>query len=132
VAGPSIEFLRSMDLFADVPERALREIAESMARRTFAPGDVVLGQGEGGVGVFLIESGRVVVSKDGADIVTLGPGSHVGVIALLADSPRTATVTAETEVVSWGMTAWVFRPLLKNQPSVALKLLEELARQLAR
>jgi CRP/FNR family cyclic AMP-dependent transcriptional regulator len=127
-----MEFLRSVEIFADVPDRGLREIGESMSRRTFAPGDVVLGEGEGGVGVFLIESGTVVVSKGGRDIVTLGPGSHVGVIALIADSPRTASVTAETDVVSWGMTAWVFRPILKNQPTVTLRLLEDLARQLAR
>ena len=54
MAGPSLEFLRSVEIFADVPERGLREISDSMSRRTFAAGDVVLGEGEGGVGFFLI------------------------------------------------------------------------------
>jgi CRP-like cAMP-binding protein len=132
VANPSIDFLRGNDLFAEVPERGLREISDSMSRRTFSEGDVMLGQGEGGVAFFLIESGTAVVSKNGQELATVGPGSHVGVVALLADSTRTATVTAKSDIVCWGMSAWVFRPMLKNQPTVALKLLGDLAQQLAR
>ena len=61
----------------------------------------------------------------------LGPGSHFGEIALLSGAERTATVSAETDVVVWGMPAWNFRPLVREQPSVTMKLLEGMARQLA-
>jgi CRP-like cAMP-binding protein len=114
-----------------VSDKDLRTIAGSMRRRAFAPGEAIVSEGEGGVGFFFIESGSVAVTQDGARRATLGAGDHFGEIALLAGAGRTATVSAETEVVCWGMPAWNFRPLVREQPSVTVKLLEGMARQLA-
>jgi CRP-like cAMP-binding protein len=125
------EFLRGVDLFADVTDRDLRTIASSMKRRTFAAGEDIVSEGEGGVGFFFVESGSVEVTQDGTHRATLGHGDHFGEIALLAGAHRTATVTAATEAVCWGMPAWNFRPLVREQPSVTVKLLERMARQLS-
>jgi CRP-like cAMP-binding protein len=125
------DFLRGVDLFSDVSDKDLRVIAASMKRRAFAPGDEIVSEGEGGVGFFFVESGSVAVSQDGGRLATLGKGDHFGEIALLAGAHRTATVTADSEVVCWGMPAWNFRPLVREQQSVTVKLLERMARQLA-
>ena len=90
-----------------------------------------MAEGEGGVGFFFVEKGTVAVTQDDERRATLGPGDHFGEIALLAGADRTATVSAETDVVCWGMPAWNFRPLVREQPSVTVKLLERMARQLA-
>jgi CRP-like cAMP-binding protein len=125
------DFLRGVDLFSDVSDKDLRVIAASMKRRTFAPGDHIVSEGEGGVGFFFIESGTLGVILGGERRATLGPGDHFGEIALLAGADRTATVAAESDVVCWGMPAWNFRPLVREQQSVTIKLLERMARQLA-
>jgi CRP-like cAMP-binding protein len=125
------DFLRGVVLLSDVSDKDLRAIAASMRRRAFAPGEEIVSEGEGGVGFFFIESGSVAVTQDGARRATLGTGDHFGEIALLAGADRTATVSAETDVVCWGMPAWNFRPLVREQPSVTVKLLEGMARQLA-
>jgi CRP/FNR family cyclic AMP-dependent transcriptional regulator len=125
------DFLRGVDLFSDVSDKDLRVIATSMKRRTFAPGEHVVSEGEGGVGFFFVESGTLAVSLAGDKVATIGAGDHFGEIALLAGAHRTATVTAETDVVCWGMPAWSFRPLVREQQSVTIKLLERMARQLA-
>ncbi len=125
------DFLRGVALLSDVSDKDLRVIATSMKRRAFSAGEHIVSEGEGGVGFFFVQSGTVVVSKDGARIVTLGSGEHFGEIALLAGGDRTATVSADTDVVCWGMPAWNFRPLVREQPSVTIKLLEGMARQLA-
>jgi CRP-like cAMP-binding protein len=125
------EFLRGVPLFSDVSDRDLHTIAVSMRRRAFSPGERVVAEGEGGVGVFFVETGSLSVSQDGERRATLGPGDHFGEIALLSGADRTATVEAETDVVCWGMPAWNFRPLVREQPSVTVKLLEAMARQLA-
>ena len=75
--------------------------------------------------------GSAAVTHDGKLLATLGPGDHFGEIALLSGAERTATVSAATDVVVWGMPAWNFRPLVREQPSVTIKLLEGMARQLA-
>jgi CRP-like cAMP-binding protein len=125
------DFLRGVVLLSDVSDKDLRAIAASMRRRAFASGEEIVSEGEGGVGFFFIESGSVAVTQDGARRATLGTGDHFGEIALLAGADRTATVSAETDVVCWGMPAWNFRPLVREQPSVTVKLLEAMARQLA-
>jgi CRP-like cAMP-binding protein len=125
------EFLRGVALLSDVSDKDLRSIATSMRRRAFAPGERIVAEGEGGIGFFFVEVGSAAVTQDGALRATLGPGDHFGEIALLAGGDRTATVSAETDLVCWGMPAWNFRPLVREQPSVTVKLLEGMARQLA-
>jgi CRP-like cAMP-binding protein len=125
-------FLRGVDLFSDVSDKDLRAISASMKRRAFAAGEHVVSEGEGGVGFFFIESGTLAVTNDGVHLATLKPGDHFGEVALLAGAERTATVSADSDVVCWGMPAWSFRPLVREQPSVTMKLLERMARQLAR
>jgi CRP-like cAMP-binding protein len=132
VTDASIEFLRSVPLFADIPDRGLREISQTLKHRSYHAGDALLGEGEGGVGFFVIESGTASVTKGGAALATFGPGDHFGEVALLAGSTRTATVTADSDVSCWIMAAWSFRPMLKSQPTVALKLLDGLALQVSR
>ena len=125
------EFLRSVQLFSDVSDKDLQTIAVSMRRRAFGPGERIVAEGEGGVGFFFVESGTASVTQDGQRRATLGPGDHFGEIALLAGADRTATVSAETDLVCWGMPAWNFRPMVREQPTVTVKLLEDMARQLA-
>jgi CRP-like cAMP-binding protein len=125
------DFLRGVPLFSEVSDKDLRTIAASMRRRAFAPGEHIVSEGEGGIGFFFVESGSVEVTQDGERRAMLGTGDHFGEIALLAGAERTATVSAETDVVCWGMPAWNFRPLVREQPSVTVKLLERMARQLA-
>ena len=125
------EFLRGVPLFADVSDKDLRVIASSMKRRAFAAGDEIVSEGEGGVGFFFVETGTLSVTQDGQLRATLGSGDHFGEVALLSGASRTATVAADTDVVCWGMPAWNFRPLVREQPSVTVKLLERMARQLS-
>jgi CRP-like cAMP-binding protein len=133
MSGPSIEFLRGVPLFSEVSDRGLREIGGTLTSRSYTAGDTVVGAGEGGVGFFIVERGSADVARsDGQIVATLGPGTYFGEVALLAGSSRTATITAATDLVCWGMTAWAFRPMLKSEPSVTLKLLEGLARQQSR
>ena len=125
------DFLRGVALFSDVSDKNLQAIASSMRRRAFSAGDPIVSEGEGGIGFFFVEQGSASVTKGGKSVAKLGEGAHFGEIALLAGADRTATVTADSDVVCWGMPAWSFRPLVREQPSVTVKLLEGMAKQLA-
>jgi CRP-like cAMP-binding protein len=87
-------------------------------------------EGSGGAAFFLIESGEAIVSKKGIHLATLGPGDYFGELALIDGGTRSATVTAATDLVCYGLTFWEFRPLIERNSSIAWKLLQALAKRL--
>jgi len=99
-----------------------------MKERTFSSGETVTAEGSSGVGFFLIESGNAKVTIGGEDRRRLGPGDYFGEVALLNESARTATITAESDLKCYGLTSWEFRPLVETQPSIAWKLLQAMSK----
>jgi CRP/FNR family transcriptional regulator, cyclic AMP receptor protein len=130
VTGAPIELLKSVPLFAELNDKELGKIAGLMKERPVTAGRAIVEEGKGGVGFFVIQAGTANVSVGGNVVRTLGPGDHFGEIALIADTPRTATITADTELQCFGITAWHFRPLVESNPTLAWKMLVGLARQM--
>ena len=130
MSQPSIETLQRVPLFADLEKRDLTQIASSFKAREYAAGDTLATEGEGGVGFFLIESGEATVSVRGREIARLKAGDSFGEVALIDDGARTATVTAATAMVCYGMSFWEFRPIVESSSQIAWKLLQALAKKL--
>ena len=63
----------------------------------------------------------------GVERRTLGSGDHYGEIALIDGGRRTATITAKTDGVAYGLTSWQFRPLVETHAEIAWPLLEAMA-----
>jgi CRP-like cAMP-binding protein len=80
---------------------------------------------------FVVESGEASVEVQGEEVATLGPGAAFGEIALIDRRPRTATVTAISDLKTYGLPVFVFRPFVEARPELAWKLLESLADRLA-
>jgi CRP-like cAMP-binding protein len=122
-----VETLKRVPLFAGVKGRDLGRLAKVMSERTFAEGEAIMTEGQSGVGFFVIEHGNATVSLKGEILRTLGPGDHIGEIALIDEGPRSATVTATTDLRCRGMAAWEFRSFVQEHPEVAWPLLQTLA-----
>ena len=60
----------------------------------------------------------------------LGRGDYFGEVALIDEGARTATITAATDVVCFGLTYWEFRPLVQQNATIAWNLLQTLAKRL--
>ena len=131
MAKPTPALLRNVRLFSELDDKDLESLAEEFNERRFAPGDKVALEGEGGLMFFVIESGELSVEVHGEPVSTMGPGSAFGEIALIDRRPRTATVTAVTEVTTFGLPVFVFRPFVESRPGVAWKMLEAMADRLA-
>lgn len=123
-----LDALSNVPMLVSLDRRHLEKLAQDFTERTFSAGSVVVRQGDNhGIGFFVIADGEAVVSVDGAEVARLGPGSHFGAIALIADRVRTATVTAETDLHCYVMTLWDFRAFVQGDAEVAWKMLEQLA-----
>ena len=122
--------LQRAALFSDMDRRQAEQIARLLKERRFKKGEVVIMEGSGAAAFFIIESGEATVSSKGVQLGTLGPGDHFGEIALIDGGPRSATVTAATDLVCQGLTFWEFRPLVERNGTIAWKLLQALAKRL--
>ena len=110
--------------------RQAEQIARLLKLRPFAKGETVIMEGSGGAAFFLIDCGEATVSCKGVQVATLGPGDYFGEIALIDGGPRSATVTAASDLVCYGLTFWEFRPLVERNGAIGWKLLQALAKRL--
>jgi len=131
MAKPTPDLLRNVRLFSVLDEKDLESLADEFNERRFAAGDKIALEGEGGLMFFVVESGEATVEVQGEEVATIGPGSAFGEIALIDRRPRTATVTATSDLKTYGLPVFVFRPFVESRPQVAWKLLESLADRLA-
>jgi CRP/FNR family cyclic AMP-dependent transcriptional regulator len=131
MSDATVSLLKHVSLFSGLSDKELGAIATLLRERTFPAGTDVVTEGQGGAGFFIVESGTARVTVGGKEVGSLGSGDHFGEIALLADTPRTATITAETDFHCYGLTIWEFRPLVASNAAIAWKLLQNLAGKLA-
>jgi CRP/FNR family transcriptional regulator len=124
------ELLRKVDLFESLSDRDLERLARSFKQSNFAEGDVIATEGQRGVGFFVIGEGTVDYSVHGERVGSGGPGNYFGEVALIDDGPRSATVTAVTDVTAYGLTTWAFRPLVEESAGIAWELLQVMAKRL--
>ena len=130
MAKPSAELLRKVRLFESLEDRDLESLAEEFNERRFPAGHAVALEGEGGLVFFVVESGEASVEVHGEQVGTLGPGDAFGEIALIDRRPRTATVTATSDITAYSLPVFVFRPFVESRPQVAWTLLEAMADRL--
>ena len=93
-----LELLRGVPVLAPLAPATLETLASRVARARFTTGEEVMRQGEPGERFYVIAAGEVEVLEDDVRVRTEGPGDFFGEIALLRDSPRTATVRALSDL----------------------------------
>jgi CRP-like cAMP-binding protein len=127
---------RSYDKLADIPFFAgwtndeLAHVDRVAEWVDYQPGEHLIKQGTTGYEFIVILSGDVEVTIDGHVVAQLGPGDHVGEMALLDGSPRNASVIARTAVRALLVGSREFRALVDQVPSLDRKLLISLTQRL--
>jgi CRP-like cAMP-binding protein len=93
-------------------------------------GKVVARQGDLGQEFVVVVEGTATVAVDDVVVASLGPGDYFGEVAVLDRGPRTATVTAETDLLVEVLTSREFDALLDRSPSLTRKIVQGLAARL--
>ncbi len=125
-----IELLRKVPLFAGCSKAELRELALVADELDLREGRTLVREGRPGREFFILLDGSVRVSRKGRKIAELGAGDWFGEIALLTETPRTATVTATSPIRVLVITDRAFRRVVEWMPTIALKVLSTVGKRL--
>ncbi len=121
--------LKKVPIFEKMSRRELDAVERIMYRREYRSGDVIFRQGEPGVGMYVVQHGTVsiVFEPSGEVLAELRDGDFFGEIALLNETPRSATAQARTDCTLWGLFQPELLDLLGRDPRLGVKLLLPLA-----
>src|SRR5512132_3682575 len=127
---PKIKRLSEVQLFSACSKRDLSRIAVLAEEIEVPAGRVLMRQGELGLEAFVIADGRAKVTIRGKRSAKLGPGECFGEMALLHSAPRSATVTAESDMRLFVVGSRQFSTLIEDVPVIGRRVLAALAERL--
>ena len=130
IRSEHLEALRAVPLFSLLSQRELLAVLRSAHAVAFQPGARVIEQCERARGFFVITDGKADVTLDGAELATLGSGSYFGEMAVIDGGPRSATLTAQTQVSTLEISPTAFVRLVDREPMIVQGIYEELCRRL--
>jgi CRP-like cAMP-binding protein len=126
------EALSHASLFQAFTDRQRQQVASIAKTRQFNEGETMVTAGaSGALAMWIILDGEVDVLRDGTKLATLGPGDHVGEVAVLSrESKRTADLVAAKPTTVLQITKWDLEPMVRANPDLAFAIIEELAHRL--
>ena len=128
------DLLKSVPLFSGLDRRHLSSVAKLAHERSYGAGDAIVTEGDQGIGLYVIVSGRVNIKQNNQgseiDLGTMGPGEVFGELALLTNEARQATVRAAEPTTCLVVTAMTFDEMLDASPEVGKTLARTLAKRL--
>jgi CRP/FNR family transcriptional regulator, cyclic AMP receptor protein len=126
-----VEALKRAPLFEGLSKKELTQLARVSEDLEIPEGTVLTREGDIGHEFFVIVEGETQVKRKGRSLGNRGAGDFIGEIALLEQVPRTATVTAKTDLRVFVLTSKDFHHLLEESPKVERKVLRTLAKRVA-
>ena len=124
------ETLPNIELFSELSKKELKNIAGLMTPIQVKKGRVLTEEGAPGREFMIIVEGLATVRRKGKVLAQLGPGDFFGELAVVAGMPRTATVTADTDMILETLNRREFSSLLDGSPRLAKKILVGAVRRL--
>ncbi len=135
--GKATHALRMVPFFAEMNLEEAAELADRLVLRRFGPGQVIFHHGDPGGLLYIISKGKVKINystPEGqeATLAILGAGDFFGELALLDDSPRSASAQALEITDTLTLHREDFRRYLGSNPQFALHVLQSMARNIRR
>ena len=114
--------LPTIPLFSELPKNAFIALLERMQMRNTVPDEVIIREGDIDDSMFIVSSGKVKVTKTGDQgremvLAHLADGAFFGEMALLSESPRTASVIAEEETLLFQVSRDILSSVVDSFPA---------------
>ncbi|MDP1805894.1 MAG: cyclic nucleotide-binding domain-containing protein [Acidimicrobiales bacterium] len=122
-----LDHLASVSLFSACSKKELEAVSRASDEVNLAAGSVLCEQGTVGREAFVLVEGSAEVARNGKKVAAIGPGTCVGELSLLDHGPRTATVTATTDLKVLVIGVREFAAIIDDVPTIAHKLMRSLA-----
>ncbi|MBL88941.1 MAG: hypothetical protein CL886_10475 [Dehalococcoidia bacterium] len=117
--------INQVPLFSGLSKTEMKSLKMLMTEVDINSGKTVVREGDVGREFMIILSGTAAVSKQGNKFASLGPGDFFGEMSLLGKGPRSATITAETDLQLKALNRREFATMLHNNPKIAEKILAD-------
>jgi len=134
----SLEFpFDQLDVLSGMSENELAILKSALSRRVYRKGEVVFEEGDESKELYIVSMGsasarlRLPGTQRQTRLITFSPGTVFGELALLDQEARSATVEADEDMVCYVLDRASFDKLTSDDPSIAIKLLTNLGRELA-
>jgi len=124
-----VDVLRDIPLFSPLSKRHVKRIAKLARPRRFSPGSAIVRKGQRGETFYVILDGEATLKRKGRN-VKLKAGDFFGELALFDGGPRTATIMAESQVLTMAIGRTAFLKLVKSDSDLALGLLKAMSTRL--
>ena len=126
------ELLRGVRLFEGLDDAALRRISSQFKSYAFPAGASVIAEDSSGRfgRMYVVVSGTATARVHDDAVATYGPGDSFGEMSALDGQPRSAAVVADTDLETLGLSAWNMRALLREEPDIALHVIQVLTTRL--
>jgi CRP/FNR family cyclic AMP-dependent transcriptional regulator len=118
-----ISVLRWIDIFRTIPDEQLADVASTLRDKEVFAGEEIIREGDMGTSMFIIVEGRVRVHRDDKEIATLGSGDLFGEMAALDAAPRSASVTALSDVFLFELDGSALYDIMSDRPEVVRGLI---------
>ena len=128
--------LARTEVFRDLEERELQEVAQVAVPRTWEQGEIIFREGDPGNTCYLLQSGAVLLTREHQDgrtvaLAELRAGGMFGELAMFRGETRSATATAIEATEAVALLAPDVQRLIRGNPGIASKLLAALAERVS-
>jgi|CXWL01.1.fsa_nt_gi CRP-like cAMP-binding protein len=123
-------FLKSIDLFSQIPGEDLAQVALISTEENRDQGEEIFAEGESGDALYLVIEGKVRVHRQDRIIAELGERECFGEVAILDAAPRSATVTSVTDTSLLKISREDFQEIMAEKPEIAMGIIKVLSRRL--
>lgn len=129
-----LELIKKIDFFEELDDKIIKKIAEVCIPREYSTGDYIVRQGETGLGLFFITSGKVKVEADhnGAKVVVaqLNAEDFFGELSIIDNKPRSASIICLENTNCLLLTRDSFSKLMNKYPEIAIQMAKSLTARL--
>jgi len=127
-----ITILQKVPLFQALTRSELKKVSKIIHERMYSKGESLFRMGDPGAAMFIVRAGQINITMPRGDepeliLASLGPGAFLGELALLDDSPRSASAVAPTETMALAFFRADLNKLIETEAHIGSKILKELA-----